>query len=608
MPETTAIDQQNDDAQLPEGIANLVKDPRFKYRRRQPGQPSLTSEWSNQTAIFLSKVVRDRAHDMDQDLNTVPQAIPILAQVMMDVMTLALRPQRYWEGSQPFENVMMYNPKTLSWQGLDYFGLLALSAIIPSATMGQSWALGNYLFTHIHLQHFDWRVPAPYDGSRYLLFSNGIFDAKTKQLIPVHEDYLDYQGPDMHAPLTAVLGQLQTLDVDGKAKTLPEMGFTDKHVHHFPLNLDAENPAYASNVKGVKWTPRDWTIKTANGDEAQAKYLLQCLGTMLVPNHSFNAFLEINGQSGGGKTKLVEIAKALYGRESKAVAAGFTLDDVADNFPFRGRVTADTSLAHITETNGAGLKNSTIPLINSFANPEMQMKQLGGASIELTPPPFLVMEGKGWVLFDSTKTGVARRLLPLDITHAQTKHYLCRRYGKDVFMQAKVLAWFLKAAVLAYAEMTQGNDHFKFAIDDIKTLPKFARRWHLDAINAGDDIMNQFIERMKHVLKPGYISTELLYKLYQQSALLDDPDAYQRKLRSFKEAVLVYLRQDYNLEKVNKPAKFAEKDLAFNYDDLQQMLPLPTDISNYATTKFAKYPTTNWYCLTLKTDEEKEEA
>lgn len=603
MPElATATPEAN--VQLPKTIERLLNDPRFKYRRRKDGEKSLLSEWTNNNALFLSKLVRDRASEMEAQINTVPQVIPIIADAMMDTMTLGLRPERYWEDSQPFENVLMFNPKTLSWQAMDYFSLLALSAVIPSATLGQGQMLGNYLFTHIHLQHIDWQVPEPYSGSRYLLFDNGIFDAKTKELIPIHEDYLDYHPEGSQQTMTAVLGQVQTLEVDGQQKTLAQMGFTDKHVHHFSLDLNAQNPAYASNIKDVKWTPEDWMLKTANNKPEQMKYLKQCLGTMLVPNHSFNAFLEINGLSGGGKTKLVEIVKSIYGRESTAVKTGFTLDDVSDNFPFRGTVNKSTALAHITETNGAGLKNSVIPLINSFANPEMQIKQLGGISVELTPPPFLVMEGKGWVLFDNTKTGVARRLLPLDISKAQTKHYLCRRYGKDIFMQPKVLAWFAKEAVLAYAEMTKGNDHFKFAIDNIKTLPKFAQKWHLDAINAGDDIMNQFVERMKHVLKPGYVSTELLYKLYQQSALLDDPDAYQRKLRSFKEAILVYLRQSYDLEKVKKPAKFAEEQLAFSFDDLQKMLPLPKEITNYATTKFAKYATTNWYKVSAKTDDD----
>lgn len=603
MPEV-ATAAPNTSANLPDTLTELLRDSRFKYRRRKEGEESRLPHWTNDNAIFLSKLVRDRADEMDQKINTVAQVIPILADAMMDTMTLALRPERYWDGTQPHENVLMYNPDTLSWQSMEYFSLLALSAVIPSATLSQGWALGNYLFTHIHLQHLDWKVPEPYSGSRYVLFDNGIFDAKNKQLIPIHEDYIDYYPGGNSPVMTAVLGQVQTLDVDGKKKTLAQMGFTDKHVHHFSLDLNAPNPEYASNVPDVKWTPKDWTLKTSNNRSDEANYLLRCLGTMLVPNHSFNAFLEINGLSGGGKTKLVEIVKSIYGRESTAVKTGFTLDDVSDNFPFRGTVTQDTALAHITETNGAGLKNSTIPLINSFANSEMQIKQLGGVSVELTPPPFLVMEGKGWVLFDNTKTGVARRLLPLDISKAQTKHYLCRRYGKDVFMQPKVLAWFAKEAMLAYADMTKGNDHFKFSIDNIKTLPKFAQKWHLDAINAGDDVMNQFVERMKHILKPGYISTELLFKLYQQSALLDDPDAFQRKLRSFKEAILVYLRQSFNLEKIKQPAKFSEEQLAFSFDELQKMLPLPPEISNYATTKFAKYTTTNWYKLTYKKDDE----
>ena len=325
------------------------------------------------------------------------------------------------------------------------------------------------------------------------------------------------------------------------------------------------------------------------------------LGVMLVPNHSFNAFVEINGMSSGGKTTYINFVKDIYG-ENRGVMLGYTLDDLNDTFPFRGNIDNDTAFVHITETNGSGLKQSGIALINSFANQEMQMKQMGSASLTLTPPPLLVMEGKGWVLFDSTKTGIARRLLPIDITDATTQKYRSTRYGKQVFRRQKVLAYMAKRAMLAYADLTKGDDNFMFNIDDLTTLPSFAQRWHVTAVNAGDDLMNNFTDRMRLVMDDGKISSDILYDLYKSSVLFDNPDEkFMRTRRTFREAVQVFLRDDFELTPIDKMVKVEKlDDLAISLDKLRSVMPAPDDVKNYGASTYAKFMRYGWFDVKKK--------
>lgn len=60
---------------------------------------------------------------------------------------------------------------------------------------------------------------------------------------------------------------------------------------------------------------------------------------LLILNHSFNAFIEINDKSNSSKTTLTEIVKGIYGQDNDSVSANYTLDSLNDNFPFRGMST-----------------------------------------------------------------------------------------------------------------------------------------------------------------------------------------------------------------------------------------------------------------------------
>ena len=523
-------------------------------------------------------------------------------------------PEQDWVEAKPLELLRIYNPETLTWERIDFLLIGILSETFGVYKEIDVVTLAQAIF-HRYRSDDNRRTPKPYQGSRYLLFANGVFDAKTRELIPIEKPVIDVPIMDDEPDQTVkiIVPQSSTLEIGTSAKednskdvedvVLPFVGFSEKHKHFFNLDLKIDNPVFAGTGQNNTWTPEDWLRLTANGNADEAEYLAQILGVMLVPNHSFNAFIEINGQSSGGKTTLINIVSAIYGG-NPGVSTGYVMDDLSDRFPFRGTVNRETAFVSITETNGARLQSSGISLINSFANQEMQMKQMGTTSLTLTPPPLLVLEGKGWVLFDSTKTGIARRLLPVDIQNAQTAQYRNTRFGKLVFENPQVLHYFAKRAVLAYADLTKGNDNFMFNLDNVKTLPDFAQKWHTDAVNAGDDQMEAFTERMRDILKVGYISETMLYDLYISSIHFDDPDvSFVRTRRTFKEASLVYLGEYFEIEHINENMRVTNEDnLAIDFKTLNETMPSPDSIKSYGKSSEALYKSRHWLKITAIKD------
>lgn len=567
-------------------------------------------KWQDQLIKYITQATNARIAKLVTNNNesdkpakiTVAVKYKIIVDVLQEVSLVSTLPDSLWSHEdKTIDLLRVYNPDTISWEHIDFLLMGLLSGIFGLYQDSDINKLSNYIFNTYRTAEYP-SVPEPYSGSRYVLFSNGIFDAKQRKMLDIKRNIIKSSPSERLAPIDVILPQDFTLEVNEDTLPLPYIGFTDKHKHYFDLDLDAENPEYAGSEEGGKWTPEDWLVKTANGRTDQADYIMQLLGVMLVPHHSFNAFIEINGLSSGGKTTLINFVSDIYGN-NKGVMLGYTLDDLNDTFPFRGNIDGQSAFVHITETNGAGLKQSGIALINSFANQEMQMKQMGASSITLTPPPLLVMEGKGWVLFDSTKTGIARRLLPIDITKSETAKYRNLRYGKQVFKRKRVLAYMAKRAMLAYADLTKGDDNFMFNIDDVETLPPFAQRWHIEAVNAGDDLMKRFTERMSRVLTDGKISSDLLYDLYEQSVHFDNPEEkYMRSRRTFKEAVQIFLRDEFELTPIEDMMKVEdEKRLGIDFNELDSIMQRPDSLLNYERNSvYAKFLRWDWFDIKRK--------
>lgn len=557
-------------------------------------------EWKN----ALSECVVSRYNKMTGKKSLI-EIFGIIYEVLSENVVIGLPPSsEYRDADIPDKSdiIRIFNPERNMWESPKLIFGTMLKDMDIAYTNTDLIKLANYVFESMRDDEVK-IIPPIYDGCRYLVYANGILDVKTMVLIKPQSQ------PNVNG--VPVPDGNQLFELDNKPCSICDMGFTGKHMHSIDFVANPAEPQYDAEpvyyddgtLKYNTWTPFEWLAHTAGDDIAQADYIITLIGIMLVPNHSFNCFMEINGSSGSGKTTLIDIVAGIYGDKSSSLSLNHTLTEMQAAIPFRGTVNEHTNLVHVTEVNGAGLSASTISLINNFANRKMMMYQMGAKSVELTPPPLLVLDGVNWALFDNTKSGIARRLLPLDITNAKTGDYGNKDYGKDVFTQPQVITWFNWMAVNALHELTHGSDTFKFRLDNNETLPDFAREWHRMAVNAGDKLIEQFVTRIEDKLHTGYLPISLMYECYKISYMLDGGnEKYIRQERSFAEAFKMYLENDgYTIESYDTQSlKCNEEDLGIDFDMLSDDMELPDDAKNYESSKYARYPAFGWLRIVKK--------
>lgn len=212
----------------------------------------------------------------------------------------------------------------------------------------------------------------------------------------------------------------------------------------------------------------------------------------------------------------------------------------------------------------------------------------------LNPLPLLVIESEGWLKFNDVKntgSGINRRLLPLDLTESDDKCH----FPLSVFKNKEVIDWFNWQALVALHDLTEGNENFIFEIDDIKTLPDFARRWHFTAVNGDDEYMKHFIEYLTPALHVGYLPIPLMYQLYSGLARLENRDEYIKSPKSFKDVFCTYLDEEYGIENYGGTLrKIEEEELGIDFSELNNMIELSKDINEYRNSIYAKYPIPDW--------------
>lgn len=572
----------------------------------------MSIEWHRKVVKFVSYSVQSESEQLKNNSDKAVKITPLMRFNMIvrafsnsSILRYVEQPatNKHKGEVKPTDVIRIFNPINFMWEDMTdtLNSILAEVSPVPT-TNNDTLKLARYI--EAYLRASGDTVPQPYNGSRYLLFKNGVFDSKTKTLVPDLYAELDINYDSTHSmkmPIPSESG----LEINGKLTSIFEVGFTPKHMHNVDLILDAKMPSYKGG-QNHEWTPEGWLQRVAGNDAVQAEYIAQIMGVMLVPNHSFNMFIEINGAPHSGKTTLIEIVRSIYAGNygfSEQVLFGKLISELDDNIPFRGNVNEDTALVHVTETNGAGITSGGISLINSFANQHMSIMQMGASSLTLTPPPILVMEGKGWAMFDSVKTGVARRLLPIDISNSETAEYTCAQYGKQVFNQKAVIEYLTARVVTAYAELTNGNDNFIFNIDNPKTLPEFAQIWHNDAVNAGDESVVEFIERMRHAMtrNGGGVSMKMLYEIYEASAKTDDENAFIRNFNSFKEIIFNKLGKFFKFEHLEHETRVTtDEQLAIDVEELEKRMAVPDSLRNYKRSNYSKYIRNDWYTVTIK--------
>ncbi|MBM6772401.1 hypothetical protein H5991_02570 [Ligilactobacillus agilis] len=476
------------------------------------------------------------------------------------------------------ENIMVYNPEKGYWEKAVYILRLILDAFHKEYTERNVTEIANIICGKVNSLRGTINLRKQYSGSRYLLYENGIFDLKEMKLNPIKtiKNPSGIVGIDFG----------QKFDINGEKLSVPEMFFTSKHMHMRDLMVDSPLPSFPISTANEIWTPHDWLLRTNDGKQEQVTYFLQLLGAMLVPNHFFECFIEINEKDTSDKNVLLSLVKEIYNNDS--IKLNYKLSELKRKKPFSGKVDAHTNIIGISEANGAVLSAKETNLISALVNIESMI--LPG----LNPLPLLVIESEGWLKFNDVKntgSGINRRLLPLDLTESDDKCH----FPLSAFKNKEVIDWFNWQALVALHDLTEGNENFIFEIDDIKTLPDFARRWHFTAVNGDDEYMKHFIEYIKPTLHVGYLPIPLMYQLYSGLARLENRDEYIKSPKSFKDVFCTYLDEEYGIENYGGTLrKIEEEELGIDFSELNNMIELSKVINEYRNSIYAKYPIPDW--------------
>lgn len=582
------------------------------------------AQWERKLGLVLEKELKNRydAKKEQQEGSTKGLSRKEQFETILNVLTRytnigVLDVSYRSEDTETAEMIKIYNPVTWVWESPRFIFKNLLYTAIGNYSSSDFNTFVNYCYGSLmnNAKGINF-VPEPYAGARYLMFDNGILDLSTMELIeikPLQVKAQTLSGEKVNIPL---IKYQPAFNLNGKEIPLPEIGFTDYHKLHCNW-VDISKigiPQYKGDPKPgqqpYNFNPVDWMLKTAGG-EKESQYILAMIGALLVPNHQFNAFWEINGPSNSGKSTLINLVKDVYNNRG-SVIDGFSIDTLSETFPFRGTVDNTTNVVAITEVNGASVPKTAISLVNQFANEGVSLKQLGGKSMFVTPPPHLVLEGAGWAHFDVTNTGVQRRIIPINLANSKASTYRAKM-KKNVFKQRKFIECFVYMAVNAYAEMSKGDDNFVFQMDDLDGLPNFAQAWHMQAISAGDQYMNNFMDRMLSALHTGYLPLQMMHDIYKKSTEMDGIETqYQRQIASFKTAFLIYLKQygfnvvEYGNEKETKDVlqRHDESELGIDFDKVKETMDPPDDVKNYANSKYSVFSTNQWVKIIKTTKEE----
>lgn len=583
-------------------------------------QRRLQADWETKLALILEKQLEDRlAAKQERETEkgakkglSRKEMFAVIVSVLTRYTTIGVVDPIYRSDDiNTLDLIKIYNPISLIWESPRFIIKNLLFAAIGNYSSTDFQGCVNFIYgSLVNNPSGTTYVPDPYDGARYLMFDNGIYDTCTKQLIKIKPQTITAKIKSGKKIKVPIVKYNPTLEIDGEDIPLPEVGFNEFHKHHRNFRFfDRDSiPKFDGDPlpgqANYDFTPLEWIRRVAGGIP-QANFILQNMGALLVPNHRFNAFWEINGPSNSGKSTLINLVKAGY-NSRESVLDGFTIDTLTESFPFRGTVNETTNVVSITEVNGSSVPKAAISFVNQFANEAVSLKQLGGKSKTISPPPMLILEGAGWAHFDVTNTGVQRRIIPINLGESSAKNYRAK-LKKNVFRRKDFIDCFVFLAVTAYAEMTQGDDNFVFQIDNLNTLPDFAQLWHTQAISAGDRYMNNYMARLAPALHTGYLPLQIMHQLYQISTKLDGiENQYQRRMPSFITAFVIYLRQSgynviqYDTDKQDQLQKHSEDELGIDFEKVQEAMDIPDDLKNYNSSEFNRFKRPQWIKIERK--------
>lgn len=408
----------------------------------------------------------------------------ILAQRMYDDLNPSLMP-----GEAPAkQRIVVYNPTKGLWEN-DFRALRHIADVLKG---GVSESTFQSMLANIegaaHSANIELK---PYNGSRYLLFLNGVLDVTTDDFHPLGTDFIR------------------------------DLQFTNKH--RISINYKKTNQDVI--IKDGATFGGDWSIKkflTAYAGNQDEPYdmLMFGLSLGLFPGHNSGVHFDIQGDSGWGKSTLANIFRALF--DDRVIQIPFSA--LNGRFPFNN-YSGDTSVIWLSENNvGSDPLNDMYGTIHydSLADVKarFEVKGLGDTMVE--NPPQVYVDGTQLVRAENMQTGPARRTLAY-VLPKLTQDLREQLYGLNIeeyLAREDVLNYIVNDAVASFQKIVPTNRQSQFKMNlalssDMDILPPIAKEWRRGIVESSSDIDDWVQDFLyPYISSDSWIHNKFLYRLY----------------------------------------------------------------------------------------------
>lgn len=437
---------------------------------------------------------------------------------VVNLITEVYSPYLIKDGGTDAQNVVIFDPTKGAWvhDENDFSTLLYMIRGVSKAADLNSllMSLGAKAKS---LNHYI----QPYRDSRYLLFKNCVLDVKTMQQLPLD---------------------------DPKVK---ELQFTVRH--RIEINYDPtiqSAPVFpGERVDGGDWNPFDFFLAYANDDLEKLQFLFFCLSLGLFAGHNFKANLSIRGESGWGKSSLMNIYEGLFpGRVFTTSFPHFNQQFGFTNY------NANTSVIWITEcnTDTAPLNDDIgITTYDNFCDNNIKLQVKNSSDLIIQDPPQMYVDGTSFIRARNMDTGPMRRTFVFDLPNRDTdgskriKDLLTKAYANDItklLRDETVLQWLVNQMIYAYRDpdheiFNLANNERRWSLElnfsegneSLLALPTFAKNWRGLMTGTDGDVQDWFDDEFapyfsKDNDNPQMMHDDLAYAFYL--------DSYQQKYRS----------------------------------------------------------------------------
>lgn len=366
----------------------------------------------------------------------------------------------------PLANLCYYDVCRGYWSHDLHVIKLLLSTIINGISDVKCNALLISIKSNIMYRSFK-----PYHGSRYVLFKNGVYDAKQDILLP------------LDSPLVKRLHFSQRSYIRINYQKRLAAPVFDNHAR---VDEAGDDP---------NWTPARFINAYGNNNEELETYFLFLLSLGLFGNHNFGMHVSIKGESRWGKSKLARIFRNLYSNIQEQNYASLN-----NHFAFTN-LTSDTSIIWLNECNtGKNELNDGdgIRMYDSLADDvfHYEVKSLLDRTIE--NPPQVFVDGTSFVQASDMSTGPVGRTLPYQLPH---NSYTLQKqsYSKNIdgdLDDERTLQYLVTRMFNAYRhyinESQMNIDNVTLSIKNttfMHVLPKQVQEWRNELV-ASDDVLN----------------------------------------------------------------------------------------------------------------------